>query len=167
MLRWILHSHYQEKSATDRCKQLTSEVQGIKETPHKFLIHDFDLRQKIFFASQEAESGLKYDPGLMQNMCLHTVLTALQSDNVKHELKPYLEQTDISDEFLLEWMITACALEAERQKKRKLFGHQQQSVIIHSAQSSDTPLERKTFFISTTFGYNFPYGTLITSPRHK
>lgn len=81
----------------------------MKETPHKFLMHDFDLRQKIFFASQEAESGLKYDPGLMQNMCLHTVLTGLQSDSIKHELKQYLEQTDISDEFLLEWMNTACA----------------------------------------------------------
>ncbi|KAJ8349859.1 hypothetical protein SKAU_G00249890 [Synaphobranchus kaupii] len=62
-LRRILRSHYQEKSATDLYKQLTSEVQGIKETPQSFLIRAFDLRQKILFASQEAESGLKYDPG--------------------------------------------------------------------------------------------------------
>ncbi|KAK0144569.1 hypothetical protein N1851_017077 [Merluccius polli] len=74
-LRRILRSHYQEKSATELYKQLTSEVQGIKETPQNFLIRTFDLRQKILFASQEDESGLKYDPGLVQNMFLHTVLT--------------------------------------------------------------------------------------------
>ena len=95
-LRRILRSYYQEKSPTDLYKQLTSEVQGIKETPQNFLIQAFDLRQKILFASQEAESGLKYDPCLVQNMFLHTVLTGLQSDNVKRDLQPYLEQTDSS-----------------------------------------------------------------------
>lgn len=140
-LRRILRSHYQEKSATDLYKQLTSEVQGIKETPQNFLIRAFDLRQKILFASQEAESGLKYDPGLVQNMFLHTVLTGLQNDNVKRDLQPYLEQTDISDELLLERMNTACAYEAERQNKRKLLG-QQRPITIHSAQSSDAPVEK-------------------------
>lgn len=50
-------------------------------------------------------------------MFLHTVLTGLQSDNIKRDLQPYLEQTDISDELLLERMNTACAYEAERQNK--------------------------------------------------
>ena len=35
-LRRILRSHYQEKSATELYKQLTSEVQGMKETPSFF-----------------------------------------------------------------------------------------------------------------------------------
>lgn len=52
-LRRILRCHYQEKSATELYKQLTSEVQGIKETPQSFLIRTFDLRQKILFTSQE------------------------------------------------------------------------------------------------------------------
>ena len=142
-LRRILRAHYQEKSATDLYKQLTSEVQGIKETPQNFLIRAFDLRQKILFASQEAESGLKYDPGLVQNMFLHTVLTGLQSDNIKRDLQPYLEQTDISDELLLERMNMACAYEAERQSKRKSLGQQQRPITIHSAQSSDAPVEKK------------------------
>lgn len=140
-LQRILRSHYQEKNATDLYKQLTSEVQGIKETPQSFLIRAFDLRQKILFASQEAESGLKYDPGLVQNMFLHTVLTGLQSDNIKRDLQPYLEQTDISDELLLEHMNTACAYETERQNKRKLLG-QQCPLTIYSVQSSDTPVKK-------------------------
>ena len=139
-LRRILRSHYQEKSATDLYKQLTSEVQGIKETPQNFLIRSLDLRQKILFASQEAESGLKYDPGLVQNMFLHTVLTGLQNDCIKRDLQPYLEQTDISDELLLERMNTACAYETERQNKRKSLA-QSKPTTIHSVQSSDAPVE--------------------------
>lgn len=77
-------------------------MQGIKETPQNFLIRTFDLRQKILFASQESESGLQYDPGFVQKMFLHTMLTGLQSDNIKRDLQPYLEQADISDEQLLE-----------------------------------------------------------------
>ena len=121
-LRRILRCHYQEKSATELYKQLTSEVQGIKETPQSFLIRTFDLRQKILFASQEDESGLQYDPGLVQKMFLHTVLTGLQNDNIRRDLQPYLEQVDISDELLLERMNTACAYETERQNKKRMSG---------------------------------------------
>ncbi len=80
-LRQILRSHYQEKSTTDLHKQLTSEVQGINETPQNVLIHAFDRTSCL--PRRLAESGLKYDPGLVQNMFLHTVLTGLQSDNIK------------------------------------------------------------------------------------
>ena len=122
-LRRILRSHYQEKSATNLYTQLTSEVQGLKETPQNFLIRTLDLRQKILFASQESESGLQYDPGLVQRMFLHTVLTGLQNDNSKDDLQPYLEQADISDELLLKRMNTACAHETERQMKKKWQGN--------------------------------------------
>lgn len=140
-LRRILRSHYQEKSATDLYTQLTSEVQGFKETPQNFLIRTLDLRQKILFASQESESGLHYDPGLVQRMFLHTVLTGLQNDNIKRDLQPYLEQADIADELLLERMNTACAYETERQMKKKMAG-QQKPVTVHSAQSSDVSAEK-------------------------
>lgn len=67
------------------------------------------MRLKILFASQESESGLQYDPGLVLKMFLHTVSTGLQSNNIKCDLQPYVEQDDISDELLLEQMNTACA----------------------------------------------------------
>lgn len=44
--------------------------------------------RKSLFASQEAESGLKYDPALVQSMFLHTVLTGLQSDSIKVDMQP-------------------------------------------------------------------------------
>lgn len=61
-----------------------------------------DLWQEILFASQEAESTLKYDPSLVQNLFMHTVLTGLQNDNIKSDLQPYLTKPDKPDELLLE-----------------------------------------------------------------
>lgn len=119
MLRRILRSHYQEKNATELYKQLTAESQRTKETPQTFLIRVLDLRQKILFASQEDESGLKYDLALVQNMFLHTVLTGLQNDRIQSDLQPYLTDTTVTDEILLEKLNVACSHEAERQSKRK------------------------------------------------
>lgn len=104
-LRRILRSHYQEMSATELYKQLTTEVQSNRETPQNFLIRAMDLRQKILFASQEAESSLKYDPALVQSMFMHTVLTGLQNDSIKTDLQPYLLQPTTSDELLLERLV--------------------------------------------------------------
>ncbi|KAL3979220.1 hypothetical protein ACER0C_017770 [Sarotherodon galilaeus] len=140
-LRRILRSHYQERGATELYKQLTSEVQSIKETPQTFLIRALDLRQKNLLASQEAESGLRYDPVLVQSMFLHTVLTGLQNDNIKSDLQPYLQETITSDELLLEKLNVACANEAERQNKKKLLS-QQWPATVHSLQS-DTPADKK------------------------
>lgn len=89
-LRRILRCHYQERGATELYKRLTSEVQNSKETPQNFLLRAMDLRQKILFASQEADSSLKYDPVLVQSLFMHTVLTGLQSDIIKGDLQLYL-----------------------------------------------------------------------------
>lgn len=107
-LRRILRSHFQEKSATELYKQLASEVQNSKETPQSFLMRVLDLRQKVLFASQESESGLKYDPVLVQRMCLHTLLTGLQNDSIRIDMQPLLLDTETSDELLLERLNVAC-----------------------------------------------------------
>ncbi|XP_051729798.1 uncharacterized protein LOC127501688 [Ctenopharyngodon idella] len=119
MLRRILRSHYQEKNATELYKQLTTEAQRTRETPQSFLIRALDLRQKILFASQEDDSGLKYDPALVQNMFLHTVLTGLQNDRIQSDLQPYLSDPAVPDEVLLEKLNVAYSNESERQNKRK------------------------------------------------
>ena len=141
-LRRILRSHYQEKGATELYKQLTSEVQNSKESPQNFLIRAMDLRQKILFASQEADSSLKYDPALVQSLFMHTVLTGLQSDNIKSDLQPYLLQTNTSDELLLEKLNIACGNEKERQDKKKHTAPSRVSNV-NTVQSSELPVEKK------------------------
>lgn len=119
-LRHILRSHFQEKSATELYKQLASEAQSSKETPQSFLMRVLDLRQKVLFASQESESGLKYDPALVQRMCLHTLLTGLHNDSIRIDMQPLLLDAETSDELLLERLNVACATENERKTKKKL-----------------------------------------------
>ena len=135
-LRRILRSHFQEKSATELYKQLASEAQNSKDTPQTFLMQVLDLRQKVLFASQESESGLKYDPALVQRMCLHTLLTGLQNESIRIDMQPLLLDTETSDELLLERLNVACANEAERRNKRKL-SNQQSATSVSVVQSED------------------------------
>ncbi|XP_077451230.1 uncharacterized protein LOC144070684 [Stigmatopora argus] len=77
------------------------------------------LRQKVLFASRESESGIQYNQSLVQRMCLHTILTGLQSDSVRVDMQPLLLNCKTSDELLLERLNVACANETERRNKKK------------------------------------------------
>ncbi|CAH3162778.1 unnamed protein product, partial [Pocillopora meandrina] len=120
-LRRIMRSHYQERTATELYHQLSSTVQQPKEKPQEFLIRLLDLKQKILFASQETDSDLKYDPTLVHGMFVHSFSLGLQSENIKIEMKPYLEKKFISDEELFEKLNVCFSDELERSQK---FGSQ-------------------------------------------
>ena len=66
------------------------------------MVRLLDLKQKVLFASQEAESDLKYDPKLVQSMLSYSLLTGLPSDSIKLELKPNLQNTHVTVEELFE-----------------------------------------------------------------
>ncbi|CAI5644958.1 unnamed protein product [Oreochromis niloticus] len=135
-LRRILRSHFQEKSATELYKELASKVQTPKETAQSFLMRVLDLKQKVLFASQESESGLKYDPALVQRMCLHTILTGFQSDSVRIDMQPLLLDSKTPDELLLERLNMACANEAERKNKKRCLASQT-ATSVSAVQSDD------------------------------
>ncbi|CAH3034221.1 unnamed protein product [Pocillopora meandrina] len=116
-----MRSHYQERTATELYHQLSSTVQQPKENPQEFLIRLLDLKQKILFASQETDSDLKYDPTLVHGMFVHSFSLGLQSENIKIEMKPYLEKKFISDEELFEKLNVCFSDELERSQK---FGSQ-------------------------------------------
>ena len=113
----ILRSHCQEKEATEMYQLLNSGVQEGGETPQDFLVHFLDLKQKVLFASQEADSDLKYDPTLVQCMFSHSLPTSLQSDSIKinWKLKPCLQNTHVTDEELFEKLNGPVSNEMERQ----------------------------------------------------
>ena len=116
-LRKILRSHYQEKGATEMYQLLSSGAQEGGETPQEFLVRLLDLKQKVLFASQEAGSNLKYDPKLVHCMFLHSLLTGLRSDSIKLEVKPYLQNAEVTDEELFEKLNVAVSNEMERWQK--------------------------------------------------
>ena len=96
---------------------LSSGAQEGGETPQEFLVRLLDLKQKVLFASQEDGSNLKYDPKLVQCMFLHSLLTGLRSDSIKLEVKPYLQNTEVTDEELFEKLNVAVSKEMERWQK--------------------------------------------------
>ena len=54
----------------------------------------------MLFASQESESGFKFNPALVNGMFIHSFSTGLLSDNIKLDIKPYLQKESMSDEEL-------------------------------------------------------------------
>ena len=116
-LRHILRSHYQEKSATELYRQLSTLVQEPQEGSQSFLIRALDTRQKILFASKEADTQLKYDPALVQGMFLHAVDTGLQDEAIRTRLRPLLQNPAVQDEDLIQQMNEIVLEETERKSK--------------------------------------------------
>ena len=116
-LRQILISHYKGKSCTQLYQELATVCQGAKERPEIFLLRALDLRQKILFATQEADTNLKYDPSLIQGLFLRTIETGLRDDNILMKLRPILQNALISDEELFHQVSSISSAETERQAR--------------------------------------------------
>jgi len=115
-LRKILRAHYQEKSGSELYQELTSLVQGQKESPSDFLLRAMSLREKIIFTSQE-ETGIQYDVSLIRSLFKHSVETGLRDESLRNKLRPVLHITEITDELLMENLNKFVSEENERQLK--------------------------------------------------
>ena len=98
--------------------------QGPKESPLSFLFRALDMCQKILFASQEAGSGLSYNPELVQGMFLRRLETSFQDDNIAAIMKSIVADKEISDEDLIERLNEVVTSETERQAKLNSSGKQ-------------------------------------------
>ncbi len=72
-------------------------------------------------------------------MFLHTVLTGLQNDRIQSDLQPYLSDSTVPDEVLLEKLNIACSNESERQNKRKY----EKNGTVHAVQLNEPATEQK------------------------
>ena len=116
-LHRIIRAHYQEKNRSELYAELANLAQISTEEPQTFLIRALNLREKIIYASKEANTKLKYDPEHVQSMFLHTIETGLISNTLRGRIRPLLQNVAISDEELISQLILAVTEEAERSKK--------------------------------------------------
>ena len=116
-LRSILRSHYQEKSATELYRGLSTLAQEPREGSQSFLIRALDTRQKILFATEEADTQLKYDPALVQGMFLYALYTSLQDETIRTRMRPLLQTVGVQDEDLIQRMNETVLKETERKSK--------------------------------------------------
>ena len=137
-LRKILRSHYKEMYSTSLYHALITMCQGPKESPLSFLFRALDMHQKILFASQEARSGLSYNPELVQGMFLRCLETGFQDDNIAAKMKSMVADKEISDEDLIERLNEVVASETKRQAKLNSSGKQKAQRVVSSV-STSTP----------------------------
>ena len=100
-LRKILRSHYREKSSTELYKALSTLTQAPNEDAQAFLFRALELRQRAIFTCKEADSKIKYDQSLIQNLFLHSIETGLRDESVRSKLRPFLQNPSIPDEELI------------------------------------------------------------------
>ena len=98
-LRSILRVHYNELDSQELYKDLTTLVQRSKQNANHFLMHALEIRQKLTFASQEADVEVTYDP--IQKLFLHSVDTGLPNQAIRLRIRPVLEKPNVTDEELI------------------------------------------------------------------
>ena len=116
-LRHILRSHYQENSATELYRQLSTLVPKPQESPQSFLIRALDTRQKLLFASQEVDTQLQYGSKLVQGMFLLALDTGLQDKAARNWPRPFLQVPGVQDKALTQQINVIVSEEMERKSK--------------------------------------------------
>lgn len=118
--RRLLRAHFQERGATELYQELCGISQGRIETAQNFVLRALALKQRVLFASKEANAKFKYDQTLVESMFEHAVSTGLSNAEVRQEVKNAFSSNKCSEEDLLERVNQASHSEAERARKMQL-----------------------------------------------
>lgn len=150
-LRQILRSHYRENNAADLYQKLCSLTQTPQEDGSNFLLRALDLRQKIIFASKEADVAIRYNEDLVQSQFLHTIDMGLRNDGVRIRVQPLLRKAKVSDEELITEMNISVSQEAERKSKlsTKLPSENEKSSKSYPQQATSTDKPKKVNVVDT------------------
>ena len=142
----ILISHYQEQSATELYRQLSTLVQEPQEGSQSFLIRALDTRQKILLASKEADAQFKYDPALVQGMFLHAVDTGLQDEANRTRSRPRLQNAGVQDEDLIQEMNETVLGESQTKSKLGSSTHHKNPKVneVHVSQAGEGAVQTAT-----------------------
>lgn len=117
-LKTILKGHYREDDTSDLYQKLINISQDQKESPQDFLFRAIELKDRLLYASKGKEAE-HYGADLVKRKFLRSVGTGLLNDNIKFQLKPLLDNPDVTDEALIERLNDAANLETERLNKFK------------------------------------------------
>lgn len=134
-LRKIIHVHYREKSLSELYHQLTTTFQEAKESPQQFLMRALDLRNKVTFASLEADCDFNYGPQLIQKTFLKSFETGLRDDILTTNLRPTLRTPDLTDEELMKQVNELASHQLER--RNKLTTERQKAAKINACATTD------------------------------
>lgn len=118
-LKTILKGHYKEDDTSDLYQKLINICQEPKESAQDFLFRAIELKNRLLFAAKGGDTEEPYSADLVKKKFLRSVGTGLLSDNVKFQIKPFLNNQDVTDEILIEKVTETATLDAERHSKLK------------------------------------------------
>lgn len=113
-LHTILKGHYKEDSSTDLYHRLINITQESNESPQNFLFRAIELKERLLASSREPGADEQYSAELIQKKFLRAVGTGLISDNVKYQIKSYLDDPAVTDDVLIAKTNETASLEWER-----------------------------------------------------
>ena len=99
-LMGCLQHHYEEKSSTDLCAQLTSISQMPNEGPVDFILRCIELREKLILTSKTS-GEIEYDVVRVSRLFLRSVKKGLESNLILQEIRPVLRSQGVTDEDIL------------------------------------------------------------------
>lgn len=117
-LKTILKGHYREDDTSDLYQKLINISQDPKESPQDFLFRAIELKDRLLYVCNGKEAE-HYGAELVKKKFLRSVCTGLLNDNIKFQIKPLLDNPDVTDETLIERLNEAANLETERLNKLK------------------------------------------------
>ena len=110
-----LQQHYEEKSSTDLCAQLTSLNQMPNEGVVDFILRCIELREKLTLTSKRS-GEIEYDEVLVSCLFLRSAEIRLESSLILQEIRPVLRSEGVTDEDTLSATQRATAGEREKTK---------------------------------------------------
>ena len=151
LLKYLQH-HFEEKSSTDLCAQLTNATQTPNETPVEYVLRCIELREKLMLSSKSM-GEIEYDRDLVFKLFLRTLERGFENVTILQEIKPVLRGSSVTDEEILAIVQKAAIDERERQRNFIKKGHKVNQ-IGYSENQGDIPSTIMSDFANalTSFG---------------
>lgn len=133
----ILRVHYQEKSASELYKELTTLAQGPKESAQDFLLRALSLRERTLFASEAEEPGRRYERSLIKGTFVHGFETGLREEVIRNKIRNSLHDSTSTDEMIMAALNKIVMVEEETQAKLRASKAKENKVCAINATGSD------------------------------
>ena len=113
-----MKAHFGEKDVTELYKDMTTAIQGTKQTPVKFLMSMFAMRDRVLELQQQNPGReRRYSRKLLQAEMQKGIYAGLRDESIRQDMKMMLRQPDVDDDELMNEMTNAVLSKEEHEKK--------------------------------------------------
>ena len=118
--------------------EMSNSVQSVNESTYEFVVKLMSKCEKVLILAKEEDC--LYDETLVQRRFLHAFSTGIRSNNIRNDLCHVLQNINISDEHLLQYVSEAVVNNSERNEKLAQLKKDLRINQINTDQNQDNPL---------------------------